>query len=82
MEHRRTLETLILKIQSHFEDRMDDIDIPKLEHGCNSWVVTNIKTGKAIETWDIELLRRLNKDEVLIETTWQYLARFNREIKE
>ena len=59
-------------------------DIPALQtRFCNSWTVTRADIGKPVlETRSIPVLCSLLKDKVIIETTYDYLIRINREIRE
>lgn len=52
--------------------------IPKLPHGCNSWVVTRKADGRVIgEFYNRKNIERFNPEKVLIQTTAEYLANLN-----
>lgn len=71
---RKTLEALDHQITKR--------TIPPLEHGSNSWIVSDKETGVGIlETSNRKLLMRLNQDLYRIETAGAYLRRINAEIK-
>lgn len=57
------------------------IHVPELEPHCNSWVVSR-KNGVVLgEFWNRANVERFNPDTCFVETTAQYLARFNAEQK-
>lgn len=57
-------------------------DIPELEHGCGSWIVTNKDTAVAVgEFYDRSVVEAINRDAYRIETAMAYLARRNREAR-
>ena len=54
------------------------INVPDLPHHCNSWVVVELKTGKAVcETWNREYLQCFDPEKVEIKTTADHLASLN-----
>ena len=58
------------------------IVIPELEPYCGSWVVSRIDDGSVIgEFYDRRNVEKFNPATCSVETTGQYLARVNREVK-
>ncbi|MNE14257.1 hypothetical protein D3C81_1720140 [compost metagenome] len=55
------------------------IHIPDLPHHCNSWIVIEKATGKAVcETWNREYLKCFDSDKVEIKTAADHLASLNK----
>lgn len=51
-------------------------------YGCNSWVIVEIATGRAVmETWNREVIEKLNQEKYMAMTTYQYLIEINRKAK-
>ena len=56
--------------------------VPELKHGCNSWVASRKETGEVIgEFFERKSVEKFNPEKVLIETTADYLARYNAEVR-
>ena len=50
---------------------------------CNSWVIVSHATGlPVLETYDRATAEAINRDRYEVLTTYVWLARFNRSIKE
>jgi hypothetical protein len=56
--------------------------VPELKHGCNSWVATRKATGEVIGEFFVRTdVEKFNHETVLVETTADYLARYNAEVR-
>ena len=52
--------------------------IPRLEHGCGSWVAVSRATGKAVmETFERRTAEAVNQDRYEVLTAGQWLRRVN-----
>lgn len=59
------------------------MQIPPLEHYCNSWVVTRRADRSVIgEFYSREIVAKFNPATCVIETAAMYLGRINREIRQ
>lgn len=56
------------------------MQVPPLNHWCNSWVVSRLNGEVAFETWDRSVVERLNPEKCIVENAYDYLCRINREI--
>lgn len=57
--------------------------VPPLERHCGSWVVISRATGRPVlETFERRTAERINQAAYEVVTAAQWLARFNRQIKE
>lgn len=55
------------------------IPIPDLPHHCNSWIVIEKATGKAVcETWNREYLKCFDPAKAEIKTAADHLASLNK----
>lgn len=56
--------------------------VPELKHGCNSWVATRKGTGEVIGEFFVRTnVEKFNPETVLVETTADYLYRYNAEVR-
>ena len=56
--------------------------VPELKHGCKSWVATRKATGEVIGEFFVRAsVEKFNPKTVLVETTADYLARYNVEVR-
>lgn len=45
---------------------------------CNSWIITRLDTGAAVmETWNAELITRVNLKKYRVQTAYEYLTGLN-----
>jgi hypothetical protein len=57
--------------------------VPDLEHNCGSWIVVSRATGKPVlETFRRATAESINQASYEVLTAGQWLARFNRQVKE
>lgn len=55
------------------------MSIPELPHGCNSWIIVERSTGKAIlETWNRSIAEKINQDRFEVKTALQHLQDLNK----
>ena len=60
------------------------MEVPKLPNGCNSWIIAEVESGKAVmETWSIKVANQFAaKPAYMVYTALSWLQRLNREIKD